>query len=224
MRHSPGYAAVATVGPVVKALQCIIADILAAFPTEAELHNRTTPVTPYPDVVIPNPLPGPNTLPSLNYKKTVLLTQMLAANARASHQPVAYAGITYVALLGGRAGLWTLDGVVGRTVYLLSIVGTQTGLDALADIEYFPIAFDLLNPANGQVHSGFDLVAQRVYDDLRPYLNSGSPLDEYLIMGHSLGAAAAVICAARAQQRHPLRSIRLLTAATPRVGNSAFMS
>lgn len=208
--------------PVLKALECIVQDILAAFPTEEELNTRTNPVTTYPGWTIPTTLPGPNELPSLDYKMLVLNLQMLAANVRANHQPQTLPGITLVGLLGGRAGLWTVDGAVGRKVYLLSIVGTQTGLDAVADLAYLPVRFGL-NPLHGKVHFGFDLVAQRVYADLKPYLNASSPTDQFLIMGHSLGASAAVICATRAQAEHPLRSIRLLTAATPRVGDSNFM-
>jgi hypothetical protein len=239
-----GFGSALALSPFLKVIVCVAEGILNSFPTESELHNTTTPVIPFPGFTVPTSVPPAQQLPTLDYKMLSINSQLLAANARAQHLPVSMPGLTYVTLLGGRAALFTLDGASpGRTIYVLSIVGTQTGADALADLAYLPVRFNLLFPGRGTVHGGFDAVAQKVFKDFEPYVANASLLDEFIVSGYSLGgkltgskdlscfqqgllliASAAVICAARAQEKYPLKKIHLLTTATPRTGDGDFMN
>jgi triacylglycerol lipase len=72
--------------------------------------------------------------------------------------------------------------------------GTQHPDEWLADFDFLHEAYKYA-PGFGSVHQGF----QRVYDTIRPSVLSGlaacGPRKRTLIIGHSLGAALAILCA-----------------------------
>lgn len=85
--------------------------------------------------------------------------------------------------------------------------------DVLADLNAWPSKGKL----DGWVHSGFQGELDKLWDDVKAYVDGFSKLNVY-ICGHSLGAAMATLCASRMPQ-----ALALYTYGSPRVGTRSFV-
>jgi triacylglycerol lipase len=110
-----------------------------------------------------------------------------------------------------------------RTAFL-SFRGTSDVAEWVADIDAVPEDYSPI-VGFGQVHSGFQDVYELVRTDIAGNLAAATAgCDQILIVGHSLGAALAVLAAPDVAQGMPPNTIepRLLTFAGPKVGLNDF--
>ncbi len=76
---------------------------------------------------------------------------------------------------------------------IVAFRGTQTPADWLKDFDFIPAPYMPI-PGRGTVHQGFQLVYYAVRDNILNYLAATAPgVTELLVVGHSLGAALAVL-------------------------------
>ncbi len=105
----------------------------------------------------------------------------------------------------------------GADYVVVSFRGTQPDehADIKADVNLPLVDF----PAGGRVHRGFEAALKIVWADIEGVLKGLSDLPVWFT-GHSLGAALATVAVA---QRTGMKSDRLVTFGSPRVGNQAFV-
>lgn len=97
---------------------------------------------------------------------------------------------------------------------VVAIRGTANLKNALLDLEYWK----LWSPSLGiNLHRGFELAAAAVYQDLRPRLKREYPI---VAVGHSLGAAEAVILA-MLLERDGFRVEKVVASGLPKVTDEA---
>lgn len=91
--------------------------------------------------------------------------------------------------LDQRFGWMALDG----TRLVVAFRGTQTPADWLRDFDFVPAPYMPI-PGRGTVHQGFQLLYYAVRDNILAYVaEKAQDVTEVLVVGHSLGAALAVL-------------------------------
>jgi triacylglycerol lipase len=162
---------------------------------------------------------GTATLPT-GYSQTSLIeADAMMLTAMPDPQPAVTAMINNTNIFGlmGR-------NPVSRTA-CVSFRGTADLAEWIADIDAIPDDYSPIS-GFGQVHSGFQAVYQLVRANIAAHLAAAvAGCDQILIVGHSLGAALAVLAAPDIAQNMPPNAIepRLITFAGPRVGVSDFV-
>lgn len=77
---------------------------------------------------------------------------------------------------------------------IVAIRGTKTIWEWIADADAAPIPY-IPDPGVGFVHMGFYLVYEHICKSVEALLRQGNvPIERLYVTGHSLGAAAAVLC------------------------------
>jgi triacylglycerol lipase len=139
-----------------------------------------------------------------------------------SVDPVHLKNTRVVALLSTPDNLqigWVLQTLDGSQVWL-AFRGTETTAEWKQDLNLKQTAWRDSNTI--LVHSGFHGIYEAVRDALRATLQ---PLasSTLFIVGHSLGAALALLCAADMAKTPIMADTRVYVFAPPRVGNAAFV-
>jgi triacylglycerol lipase len=112
---------------------------------------------------------------------------------------------------------------VGKEQTVVSFRGTHFLSEWLGDAELALVPYRF-RPESGSAHIGF----QAIYETLRPSLRKvlselGNPPLPLIIVGHSLGAALATLCALDAEVAKLSNGpIQVVTFASPRVGDARF--
>lgn len=119
--------------------------------------------------------------------------------------------------------------LIGRNPFerqtVISFRGTDSLQDLLTDLRFWKkhIPYDSMSRSSKiRVHSGFCRAYQhpRVRDFILKFLHGSS--DKILVVGHSYGAALAMLCALDIQYNYPHREIEAAVFGCPRIGNSNF--
>lgn len=113
--------------------------------------------------------------------------------------------------------------VENEDLVILAFRGTEPRIaDIYTDIIALPTDWSD-NTLNSKVHEGFKKALDSIWNEissvLEPHLSS-FPSKKLLITGHSLGAALAVLAAAKLEKYH--QQLKLYTFGLPRIGNKAF--
>jgi endonuclease G len=104
---------------------------------------------------------------------------------------------------------------------LVTIRGTQTPAEWLADFVPVPVPF-FEAPAMGLVHVGFAVFYHKVRQSIQAALSKISPTARITVVGHSLGGAMAVLCAADIKRNMGKTDVDLCTFGGPRTGKIDF--
>jgi pimeloyl-ACP methyl ester carboxylesterase len=109
------------------------------------------------------------------------------------------------------------------TVYVV-FRGTESWRDAVADASVYkrPLPFMQETAPGARVHGGFLGQYEAVLGSVDEYLGRHRGRRRVVVTGHSLGAAIAVLCAARLKDERRGENVRCVAFGCPRVGNSAF--
>lgn len=108
---------------------------------------------------------------------------------------------------------------------IVAIRGTKTIWEWIEDADAAPIPY-IPDPSVGFVHMGFYLVYEHICKSVETLLRQGNvPIERLYVTGHSLGAAAAVLCGFDITHRMRLGATpEVYTFAGPRVGDPKFAS
>jgi triacylglycerol lipase len=163
---------------------------------------------------------GPATLPPGFSQTNVIKADAVMLTAMADPHP-AVAAMTKDTHIFGLMG----QNLASRTAFV-SFRGTSDTPEWVADFDAIPGDY-LPIGGFGQVHAGFQDVYELVRTNITTNLaTAAAGCDEILIIGHSLGAALAVLAAPDIFRKMPPNTIepRLITFAGPRVGLTDFVS
>ena len=108
----------------------------------------------------------------------------------------------------------------GRRV-AIAFRGTVPSLwgNVVTDLQAYDEPAKAVGQAGAKVHEGFQIAADALLPQVIAWLAGSSP-DDLLITGHSLGGAIATYAGLILHEQHP--ALRVVTFASPRVGNAAF--
>jgi triacylglycerol lipase len=160
----------------------------------------------------------PATLPTGYSQSSLIQADHVMLAAMADPHP-AVAAMTKDTRIFGLMG----HNAASRTAFL-SFRGTSDTPEWVADIDAVPDDYSPIS-GFGQVHTGFQAVYQLVRANIAANLAAATAgCDQILIIGHSLGAALAVLAAPDVARNMPPNTIepRLITFAGPKVGFSDF--
>jgi triacylglycerol lipase len=104
---------------------------------------------------------------------------------------------------------------------LISIRGTQTPAEWLADFTPVPVPF-FESPAMGLVHVGFAVFYHKVRGSIQAALSKVDSRTRITVLGHSLGGAMGVLCAADIERNMGKKNVDLCTFGGPRTGKIDF--
>lgn len=104
---------------------------------------------------------------------------------------------------------------------LISIRGTQTPAEWLADFTPVPVPF-FESPSMGLVHVGFAVFYRKVKTSIQAALKNIGSATRITVLGHSLGGAMAVLCAADIERNIGKTNIDVCTFGGPRTGKIDF--
>jgi triacylglycerol lipase len=104
---------------------------------------------------------------------------------------------------------------------LISIRGTQTPAEWLADFTPIPVPF-FESPSMGLVHVGFAVFYHKVRSSIQTALSKIDPGARITVIGHSLGGAMAVLCAADIKHNMGRENVDVCTFGGPRTGKIDF--
>jgi hypothetical protein len=131
----------------------------------------------------------------------------------------AYAGQTEAIADPGAFGFIVREDSSGSI--LISIRGTQTPFEWLADFTPVPIPF-FESPGMGLVHVGFAVFYHKVRKTIESVLDTLDPASRITVVGHSLGGAMAVLCAADIERNMHKKNVDVCTFGGPRTGKIDF--
>lgn len=108
---------------------------------------------------------------------------------------------------------------------IVAIRGTKTIWEWIEDADAAPIPY-IPDPSVGFVHMGFYLVYEHICRSVEALLRQGNvPIEHLYVTGHSLGAAAAVLCGFDIVHRMRISPApEVYTLAGPRAGDPKFVS
>jgi triacylglycerol lipase len=104
---------------------------------------------------------------------------------------------------------------------LISIRGTQTPDEWLADFSPVPVPF-FESPSMGLVHVGFAVFYHKVRESIQAALKEIDSGTRITVLGHSLGGAMGVLCAADIERNMGRKNVDLCTFGGPRTGKIDF--
>lgn len=104
---------------------------------------------------------------------------------------------------------------------LISIRGTQTPAEWLADFVPVPVPF-FESPGMGLVHVGFAVFYHKVRGSIQAALRTLDPATRITVVGHSLGGAMAILCAADIERNMGKKNVDVCTFGGPRTGKIDF--
>jgi V8-like Glu-specific endopeptidase len=104
---------------------------------------------------------------------------------------------------------------------LVSIRGTQTPAEWLADFVPVPVPFPEA-PRMGLVHVGFAVFYHKVRSTIEAALGKIGANTRITVVGHSLGGAMAVLCAADIERNMAKKNVDVCTFGGPRTGKIDF--
>ena len=104
---------------------------------------------------------------------------------------------------------------------LISIRGTQTPAEWLADFIPVPVPF-FESPGMGFVHVGFDVFYHKVRGSIQAALSKFDSATRITVIGHSLGGAMAILCAADIERNMGKQNVDVCTFGGPRTGKIDF--
>ena len=118
---------------------------------------------------------------------------------------------------------WSIDGTDCYVAYndktiVLAFTGTELNegfKDILIDAEFWPTDWD---HGKGWVHSGFERAFNKVWDDVKKYIDGLLENRKLWITGHSLGGALATLAASQYPETQGV-----YTFGSPRIGNKKFV-
>src|ERR1022692_16372 len=100
---------------------------------------------------------------------------------------------------------------------LISIRGTQTPAEWLADFVPVPVPF-FESPSMGFVHVGFGVFYHKVRGSIQAALGKIDAGTRVTVLGHSLGGAMGVLCAADIERNMGRKNVDVCTFGGPRTG------
>lgn len=210
---------------------------LASAPNDAGVFKTNLGVMPPPVA----PSNGAFSLPAAMYAAQVVGT--LEAAGATFTPPAATPGATILSVFSGintntdptkpyqnknvNIG-WVLSAQGGKQLWI-GFRGTQTQPELMEDFDVQQVKLMDSNGAPVLVHSGFYKAYSEVRSTVRQIINDALAADPSItlyISGHSLGAALATLCIAdfTANPVPGLKDVRAYVFASPRVGNTAFVS
>lgn len=139
-----------------------------------------------------------------------------AANRHLGGDPQLPKGLDEVAWAGDHALILRVaaaKAAAGKDLYIVAIAGTLSYGDARADLNDQLVGF-----YGAHAHAGFVGAWKEIYPAVRKVAET-SPDAQFLITGHSLGAAVATLVAASLGVDYPGAGIALYASATPRTGS-----
>jgi len=104
---------------------------------------------------------------------------------------------------------------------LISIRGTQTPAEWLADFTPVPVPF-FESPSLGFVHVGFAVFYHKVRASIQAALDNIALDTRITVLGHSLGGAMAILCAADIKRNMGKGNVDVCTFGSPRTGKIDF--
>jgi triacylglycerol lipase len=104
---------------------------------------------------------------------------------------------------------------------LISIRGTQTPAEWLADFVPVPVPF-FESPGMGLVHVGFAIFYHKIRGTIQSVLDTVDPATRITVIGHSLGGAMAILCAADIERNMQKKNVDVCTFGGPRTGKIDF--
>lgn len=104
---------------------------------------------------------------------------------------------------------------------LISIRGTQTPQEWLADFIPVPVPF-FESPGMGLVHVGFAVFYHKVRASIQAALSKIDSGTRVTVLGHSLGGAMGVLCAADIERNMGKKNVDVCTLGGPRTGKIDF--
>ena len=104
---------------------------------------------------------------------------------------------------------------------LISIRGTQTPAEWLADFSPVPVPF-FESPGMGLVHVGFAVFYRKVRQSIKAVLDTLDPALRVTVIGHSLGGGMAILCAADIERNMGKKNVDVCTFGGPRTGKIDF--
>lgn len=104
---------------------------------------------------------------------------------------------------------------------VISIRGTQTPAEWLADFVPVPIPF-FESPGMGLVHVGFAVFYHKVRRSIESVLDRIDSASRVTVVGHSLGGAMAILCAADIERNMHKKNVDVCTFGGPRTGKIDF--
>ncbi|CAG5109473.1 Oidioi.mRNA.OKI2018_I69.chr2.g4006.t1.cds [Oikopleura dioica] len=114
-----------------------------------------------------------------------------------------------------------IDGVEGKTYAIATIAGTLELQDVWQDLKISQVQFE---ETEARVHSGFYECFQALKPKIESFIDSTletKPVDEILIVGHSLGGAVACLVGASLAPKYENENFRVVSVAAPKIGNQA---
>ncbi|CAG5102947.1 Oidioi.mRNA.OKI2018_I69.chr1.g542.t1.cds [Oikopleura dioica] len=115
-----------------------------------------------------------------------------------------------------------IDDVEGKTYAIVAVAGTVERQDLVQDLKISQVPFE---DTEAFVHSGFYECFEALKPKIERFLDETlekKPVDEILIVGHSLGGAVASLIGASLAPKFEEEDFRVVSVASPKIGNKAF--